>query len=269
MLEIAQHFEQVSLQFNHAAMIGLGVALVLVGLFIWLGGLGVRKLLVGIVGAVVGGICGFFVAGRNIVFAAAGAVLASFIAIIFEKIFITILAAVLAGFCGLVVLSTFGGQSQVPISFYHIETNQAEHYNFAETVSIIKTYVSNFSSQIKRIYMQMPKANKATIMALIIITIAAGFFLWQLTSAFGYAALGTIFVFAGMILLLLYKGSAPVSAILQKQVFYSCVFIIMITFGTIVQLLFCRPTEKKQPANKEVNNTVQANQAKKANWRTS
>jgi len=68
------------------------------GLFLWLGGLGFRRALVATVGAVSGGIFGFFMSGRNIMPAMVTAALAAVIAIKLEKIFIAILAGVLAQF---------------------------------------------------------------------------------------------------------------------------------------------------------------------------
>ena len=90
MLEIAQHLEQIAVWFKPVVLIGPGLAAVLLGLFVWLGGLGFRRTLVAIVGAVSGGVCGFFIAGRNIPPAMISACIAVVIAIIFERIFITV-----------------------------------------------------------------------------------------------------------------------------------------------------------------------------------
>ena len=52
MLEIAQNFEQVAAEFRPVVLIGPGLAAVWVGLFVWLGGLGVRRVLLAVVGAI-------------------------------------------------------------------------------------------------------------------------------------------------------------------------------------------------------------------------
>ena len=71
--------------------------MVLVGLFIWLGGLGFKKLLIAVAGIVSGSVFGFVLFGLNIIAALALAAIFAFVAITFERIFITVLAAILTG----------------------------------------------------------------------------------------------------------------------------------------------------------------------------
>lgn len=77
-----------------------------------------------------------------------------------------------------------------------------------------------------------------------------GFFFSRLIPALCSTALGTLLIFAGMILLLLYKGSAPITHINDRQSFYATVCIAMIAFGTITQLLPCPPVRQKPTAKK-------------------
>ncbi len=237
MLEIARNLEQIAARFNAIVLVGTGLAAVLAGLFVWLGGLGFRKVLAAIVGAVSGGICGFFIIGRNIIPVMALASLAAVIAVIFERIFITILtAAIAAVFCFAVLV-----------------------YPYIENTP-------DFNTQIKRASLQMPTYNWAIIAVLAAIFIAGGFFLWRLTSALCCAALGTLLIFTGMILLLLYKGAAPVSGIYGRSSLYAAVFITMTAFGTIEQLLLCQRPHKQPIRKKEPNKSKE--EQEQANWRT-
>jgi hypothetical protein len=237
MFEIARNFEQVAARFNAIVLIGVGLADVLLGLFVWLGGLDFRKLLVAVIGAVSGGLCGFFIVGQNVASAVILAGLAAFVAIVFEKTFITILAALLAAvFCFAVLAGPY------------IEG------------------VDNFNTSIKQACLQMPVSNWAIIAASAAIFIVTGIFLWRLTSALCCAALGTIFIFAGMILLLLYKGAEPISYIGRRTSLYTAVFVAMIVLGTIEQLLLCgyhrrRPVKKTNKTELEPDKTA-------PNWRT-
>lgn len=255
MLEIAQNFEQTVAKFSPVVLIGPGLAAVLVGLFIWLGGLGFRKVLAAAIGAISGGICAFFITGRNIILAGAIAGISAVIAVVFERIFITILAAALAAVFSFAVLARPYIESTDSLK-QHPEyeiSNQAKTLSVHQTAEIIKTYTANFSTNIKEACSQMPSHSWVIIVALVIIFIVAGFFLWRLTSALCCAALGTTLVFAGMISLLLYKGAAPISCISRKQPFYATAFIAMIAFGTIEQLLLCRSGRKKLIRKKEAN----------------
>ncbi len=169
MLEIAQNFEEMATRFRPIVLIGPGLTAVLSGLFIWLGGLGFRRILVAVVGTICGGICGFFITGRNIILVMVLAIATAVVAIMLEKILVT------------------------------------------------------------------------------------GSSFWRLTSALCCAALGTLLVFAGMVLLLIYKGAVPISRISQKQSFYAAVFVTMVAFGTIEQLFLCRRTGEKSIRKKETN----------------
>jgi len=86
MLEFAQKFEQMAAGLRPIVLIGPGLASVLVGLLIWLGGLWFRKVLAAVAGAAIGGICGFFLAGQNITWTIGLAIAGAVTAIILGRI---------------------------------------------------------------------------------------------------------------------------------------------------------------------------------------
>jgi hypothetical protein len=235
MLEILQDFEQAAAKFRPMLLIGPGLAAVLLGLFIWLGGLGFRKILVALVGAVGGGICGFVFAGRNIAPVAIAAAIGAVVAVIVEKIFITLLAAALAAVSAFFVLAAI--------------------------------YKADFGTGLKQVCSQMPLHSWLVIALLIVILIVAGAYLWRLTSALCCAALGTMLVFAGMTSLLLYKGAAPISHIYSRSSFYAAVFVAMTAFGTFEQLLLCRPPTKQPTTKKDTTETNQTDSEPAPRWR--
>jgi len=235
MLEIARVLERMTANLNPVVLVGLGLAAVIVGLFVWLGGLGFRKLLVAIIGAVGGGSCAFLMHGRDIMPIAVAAAIGVVAAIIFERLFITIMTAALAALFGFAILAGL--------------------------------YDTDFSEGLKRACLQMPLYTWVVIAALVVVFIIAGFYLWRLTSALCCAALGTMLVFAGMIMLLLYKNAEPVTAISRSPAFYAAVFLAMIVFGTLEQLLLCKPPNG-QPRAKEEKGTDEKESARIAlGWR--
>jgi len=274
MLEIAQNFEQTAASFRPIVLIAPGLICVIVGLFVWLGGLGLRKLLVVVVGAVGGGICGFFIIGRNTMSVMVSAGVTAVITIIFEKFFITILAAALAAAIGIVVLagpyvenSQESIQNGYPFNQEKI-SYRGPYISVHESIHIVKAYIVDFSDRIKQACLQMPAYNWIIIAALVTIFIMGGFFLWRLTSALCCATLGTLLVFAGMILLLLYKGAEPISSISRRTLFYAAVFIAMIVFGTIEQLLLCPWLKSKAIRRKEAKKDKQRRDETTPSWRT-
>jgi len=236
MLEIAQDLEQTAASFSSVLSVTLGLVAVTAGLFVWLGGLGFRKLLVAIVGAVAGAVVGSFIACRNLVSATASAAVAVVLALIFERIFITILAAASAAVVTFVILAG--------------------------------VYEADLSNGLKQACLQIPLYGWLIIAAVAAIFIAGAFYLWRVTSALCCAAIGTLLVFAGMILLLLQKGAAPVGYIASRGLFFAAVFIAMTAFGTFEQLLFCQPTGGRPAAKKRATNQKdQETDAAPMSWR--
>jgi hypothetical protein len=218
MFEIAHDFERAAASFSPIVSVPLGLAAVAVGLFVWLGGLGFRKFLVATVGALAGAIVGSFLACRNLISAAATAVVVAVLAVVFEHVVITLLTAGLAAVCCFAVL--------------------AQIYNL------------DLSEGFGNACLQMPAYCWPLIAVVVVIFIAAGSCLWRLTSALCCAVFGTLLIFAGMTLLLSYKGAAPVSFISSRTSYFAVVFIAMTAFGTLEQLLFCKPAYA-QPKTKK------------------
>ena len=78
-----------------------------------------------------------------------------------------------------------------------------------------------------------------------------------------------VLIFAGMILLLLYKGAMPVSWINQRAPFCIIASVIMTAFGTIEQLVICRcKKDELRIEKKEVIENNQESKWQKPNWRT-
>lgn len=257
MYETARHFEQIAARFSPLVLTGLGVTAVLAGLFVWLGGLGAKRALAAVVGVVSGGVCGFFLIGRDIAAAGISALLVGFNAVIFERIFFTILAAAIAAVFGFAVLAgpyLEQTPSENPINKGAIRTG-TQTMSTGETLETTKAYMADFGSEIKRACLQMPASRWVIITVPAVIFMYMGSFFSRLISSLCCAVVGTILVFAGMISLLLYKGSGPISCIANRQPFYAAVFLAMTAFGTIEQLLLCPRIGKKLMRKKQLNKT--------------
>jgi len=258
MLEILHDLEYAlggTVRLSPVVLVGPGLVCVIAGLFIWLGGLGFRKILVAVAGAITGGICGFFAIGQNIISAAFTAALAAALAMLFERIFITILTAAFAALFAFIVLARpyiENSQQETVISSGEMPAQDVA-LSVRESSKKMKTCIIDAGQKIKNACLQIPKYNWIIIMVLILICIVAGYSLWQLASALCCSALGTVLIFAGMILLLMNKGSMPVSIISSRSPFYVAVFAAMMAFGTTEQLLFCSQS-KASPAAKDQGN---------------
>jgi uncharacterized membrane protein YjjP (DUF1212 family) len=265
MLEIARQLEQAAVSFNPVVLIAPGLVIVLLGLFVWLGGLGFRKVLAAIVGSAGGGICGFFISGQNIIPTVISAGLSAVIAIVLERAFIAILAGVLAAVLGFGILA--GPYLANADGVTSVEWDKTQILGTQQTVEETEVYIAHFATEAERIFSQVPRYERVAIAALAVICAAVGFFCERLTSAFCCATLGTILIFAGMIMLLLYKGAAPISRICQNQLYYLGVFAAMTAFGMIEQLLLCQRIKERLARKKEKNKGKEEPEAVSRNWR--
>ena len=273
MLEILQDFESAiggGVRLSPLVLVGPGLAAVIAGLFIWLGGLGFRKLLVAVAAAICGGICGFFAIGQNIISTAFAAVLAAALAMVFERIFIAILTAAVAAVFAFVVLAgpyIENSKGPDPLSRGEI-SDQGTAVGVRESAEKMKAHIIEAGQRIKHAGLQMPVYNWAIIIVSGLIFIVAGFSLWRLASALCCSVLGTVLIFAGMILLLLHKGAVPVSIICSKSSYYATTFIAMIAFGMIEQLLLCKRKKSRSAGKRQMHKNQQEPDQKKKSWRT-
>lgn len=269
MFGLLQNFEQTAGRFSPILLIGTGVILVLVGLFIWIGGLGLARILCGVVGAVAGAMCGLFVIRRTVLSAAfLAAVLATF-AVIFERIFFIFLTAALAAAVGFAILAWpyLGVPQQLSVTNPGGVSAHETTLSINETIEIVKVYFINFHRELKQVCSRMPLHNWVIVATLAALFFAIAVYIWPLASALSCAMLGSMLIFTGMVLLLLYKGSVPISRVCCKAIFYGGIFVAMTAFGTVVQLLLCRRAKKRSIRKKEAKDSEE-NGGTKQGWRT-
>jgi hypothetical protein len=246
MLEIFQNFEQLIDRFSSWLLIASGVVFILLGLCIWVAGHSLRKILISLAGLAGGIVVGLFVIGKNIFSASLSGALSTLIALILEKILVVLLAAALAAAIAFTILAepyfvqteTVEIQDDISIQTTTIGPN--------ETLEELKTFGLDAGEKIKQAGTKIPVYIWAIIAAVAAVLLVCGIVLWRFTSALFFSVLGTMVIFLGMILLLSYKGTEPISHICSKPLISAAVFLAMAAFGTIVQLLLCKGSKKEK-----------------------
>jgi len=272
MVEIFQNFEYAiggAVQSNPLVLAGLGIAAVLAGLCVWLGGLRIRIVVVGTIGAAGGFILGVVVIDRGPVAAAAAAGVAALAAIALEKVFIAVLAVALAGVFSFAVLaSPYMEYSGTAESASRHKVSVEASSGDGEVMEEFKAYAVDVGERARQAGSNMPPQRLILVAALTAICLVGGIFLWRLTAAMCFSTLGTTLIFFGMTLLLLYKGSSPSGCLSERPLLYAGVFAGMIVFGTVEQLVLCRRPQtgppKKKTDDKENEDT---GTEKKGRWR--
>lgn len=252
MLELLQNFEQAPGRLAPLVLIIPGLIMLLAGLFIWLGGLGLTRLLAAVTGLATGFICGFFFIRRTLISAGFLGVFLTAAALVFERIFFIILTAALSVALTFAILARpyLGNPKELTAAPRQVMP-QTPALSAAETTEVIKTYVLNLARETKEVCSKMPFYAWIIIPAVAAAVLAIGFKSSRFVSALSCAFLGTILIFVAMVLLLLYKGSSPITAIYRKTPFYGGAFAVMVTFGAIEQLLLFRREKKQHPKKKK------------------
>ncbi len=255
MFEILQIFERTSGRINPVILIAPGVIVVIAGLFVWLGGLGFRKVLSAVLGALIGWVVGFFIIGKSIIAASALAVAAAVTATVLDRMIVIILTVSLAVSLGFIVAHHGGPylgmtQEKGP-AFTNPVSSEGSTLSITESISVIKVYIIGLGDQVQQTVVSMSVIGWAIIGVMIVNAIVAIVYLWNLTSALCSAVLGALLIFGGMVLLLLYKGTRPVTIIDQRALFFAAVFGAMVAFGTLEQLVLCPWFEGRRNKRKE------------------
>jgi len=273
MIEIFQNFEQMTDRFSTLILIGSGVVFLLLGLCIWLSGLALRKILISIVGLAGGVVLGLFVVGRNIFSASLSGALASLIALIFQKVLCVLLAAALAAAIAFTILAEPYFEQAETTEVQSEMSDQTTTAGLDETFEELKTFGLDAGEKIKQAGTKIPVHIWAIIAVPAVIFLVCGVLLWRWTTALFFSVTGTMVVFLGMILLLSYKGTEPVSHILGKPFISAAVFLAMAAFGMIVQLLLWKGSKKEkitkiEPGKKKRKDKKEPEEIVEHDWRS-
>lgn len=274
MLEIFKNFEQLTGRFSPSVLIISGILLLLLGLCIWIAGHGLRKILIFLVGLAGGVVVGLYAIGRNTFSSLLAGGLAALIALILEKVLVILLAAAMASAIAFAVLAepyfvkaeTAETQTEAPA--------QTMDLGFNEALQELKTFGLDAGEKIRQAGMRIPVYIWTIMAAAAAIILVCGIILWRFTSALFFSVAGTIVIFLGMILLLSYKGTEPISHIRNNPFISAVVFLAMIAFGTIVQLLLCKGSKEEKiikikPGGKEGKGEKESGKTVVHDWRTS
>ena len=213
MLEIIQNLENAVAGISPPLLVIPGLIVCVLGLSIWLGGLGFRKAIAAVAAALIAASIAFFAANHNLTVTFIAAVVAGLLTIVLEKMFILITTAVVLTALAFVFLA--------------------------------KPFLEN-AETITQAFALLPSWHWIALPALFVAVIIIGLLFWPATAAVSCAAIGSILIFAAMTILLLYKGSLPLTCIYNRLPYFAAVFAAMTAFGAIEQMLLCK-TKKQKP----------------------
>ncbi|UCD50364.1 MAG: hypothetical protein JSW27_22910 [Phycisphaerales bacterium] len=266
MVEILKSFEQVAVRLSPIVLVLPGLASAALGLFIWLGGLGFRLLLLALMGALTGAFCSLWIVGQNPAAMVLLGLLGTAVAVVFQRFFT---AALLGGLVGIAVFLMVAWPSLAVLEKTLVGRPEAEDSTAAlsveESLDMIRVYTLDVTDAIERGGTQLEASRWAVVAATVLTLLLVGLLFRHAGAALTCAILGTEMIFAGLILLLLFKGSRPVARIEARAPFFGLVFVAMVVFGTLEQWILCRRADRR--AQGETKKSRSRKEQGKRSWR--
>ncbi len=250
MFELLRQIESSASSYHDLILVISGLIAVIAGLIIWLCGSGFPKLTVMILTAAVASAAAFL-SGKNTPFVLTAGFVAAIISLCFNRLFIVLILATLSAVVALTVLWELAGSGD-------------------DTTANVTIYT------LKHLLTQLTPMHMIVSALAFFAAVFFAIYLKRVSTALCFASMGTLMIFAGMVLLLWQKGAEPVALIGDRLEFYALVFAGMVAFGTIEQLLICPSRSTKKPQQEKKNQKTQDQSESKTdpaspvreNWRT-
>jgi hypothetical protein len=228
-------------------LLTLAVITITTGLFIWLGGLGFKKIMSVAIGLFFGAFCTLFFSGINLLLAVAITGIFALIALKLQDTFLVLIASAIAATIGYFLLIR---------PYYHPS--------------------SDILAIIKQLSIGVPYYNWPILLAVTALPFAA--ISWQGASSLFSSAAGTILVLTGTAMALLNFGYPAIGYMTTRQDIHIAILALATILGTIIQLLLLPKINARSAAAKKAAKTkvkkVKAGQgdtaepAKSTTWRT-
>ncbi len=260
MFEIFTQLEQSAPTYNALVLTLSGLAGVLLGIFLWLGGSLFARTSTAVV-------CFLLVAGIGVFFVESLAsvgigLMASVVAMVFKRLSTALLVSVLVAFmvflaaCQYTDVSAQATKDKAFMEPSFSLAKEGTELSVLETYEDLKLVVAEISRASRRIGKTLEMKYQVVVGITGFFVFLIGCVLQGLANATSCATSGTLLIWGGMLLMLLPKGVLPLTGLIRQADTSVVVMCAMIAVGTLEQLLFCsRPKgkdkDKKAPSGKK------------------
>jgi uncharacterized membrane protein len=237
MVGILQNFEKLAERFEPAILVVPGIVCLLLGLLVWLAGLRYVRFLAAVIGAAAAGLATFSLSSGKTVVALITAAPAGLLAALFREF---LFAALLAGLVALVVGAAIapadlhGGNDFTPVGAFG---NGSQKIGTSEALTLLNIHTKALIDEVAGTFSNFRLGHWVVLLGTAVVVTTLAILLSRLAVAVCCASLGAGLSLVGMVLLLLYKGAEPVTAITQRGTFYAAIFGAMVLIGAFVQLV--------------------------------
>lgn len=241
MLDAFRHLQRVAPLAVPLLVVLPGIICVLGGLCMWLGGLRGSKFVACLLGSICGLICAFLFTNGSIGLIAGVAVIWMFFGLIFERVTIAFAGAVVVVAICFIAFTwpTLDANLNCPYpEFIKASTAGGSEQVRADLVEIGKQYAF-FTGKVVEAAKTVSTVHFVLSVSAGLTIFIGGFLKGKITAAASCSLMGTLLVFHGMILLLMYKGATPLTIIYMKARYYGIAAAVMVVAGFAVQLMLC------------------------------
>lgn len=247
MLEILKNFEQAATRLSPTVALVPGLLMVALGLFVWLGGLGYRRIVLAGFGALLGGLCALLFWPQYPAMAGVSALVTALVATLVQRVFAAVLLGVLSFAVTFIIAARpVLAEPHGTLIAARPSGPDGQRLTNRESLDVVRATAVDLFDSGRHAIGQVAPLRWAIIAAAGAGLLTLGLLFRHLGSALSFAILGATMIFAGLALLLIFKGSAPVTYMEHRAGFFALVFSAMAAFGTAEQLVLCRRADQKQ-----------------------
>ncbi|HEG43803.1 MAG TPA: hypothetical protein ENH94_07140 [Phycisphaerales bacterium] len=253
MSEAFQHLQRVAPLAEPLLVVVPGVICVLGGLCLWLGGLRASKFVACLLGSICGLVCAFLFTNGGIGVFAIVAVIWMFFGLIFERVTIAFAGAIVVVAICLVAFTWLALDANLNCpypEFIKVSAASGSEQIRADMIEIGKQFAF-FTGKVVEAAKTVSTVHFILSVSVGLAIFIGGFLKGKFTAAASCSLMGTLLVFHGMILLLMYKGATPLTIIYMKAQYYGIASAAMVVAGTAVQLMLC-PSKLRIPKLEQI-----------------
>ena len=264
MIELLLRIQEACLQLERWHLVGPGLGLIVLGLFLWLGGVRYAFLVVGLFGATLGAAAGLLVSHwfevETAVAVAGGAAIMTILALLLKNLVIIGLAiALFAVVGGFTYLGYTLDQQESSDRIGQTETDLTDAESSAIDVEALVRYESEHLrsaalggddtpsggirklDRIREELTELASVNQKMLILCAaggaILGLFLGYLLKKVMMAISCSIIGSTGAIVGMLMLFLAKGTPVISSLQERPKLLPSIFIVMVLFGFLVQLI--------------------------------
>jgi hypothetical protein len=246
MFEALNEFQNAAVMFDPMTLVIPGVLCVILGIIIWLAGTKFTRILAiafGFAGGAAGAL--YLFPAHQASAAITGAVVGGFVAMVVHRFIAVIAGIAILVIVGLAFFVSSQFNDKAAGAHYPEPAKVSAKLAPIQTAEQIKAHSSNVADALFTLAKKLPLVGWPAVAIAAIVLAVLGMLLGRLMVAVGCSSLGTAMIFAGMISLLLYKGSAPLTYIYTQSSRFCAIFFGMVVGGAVTQMILCRPHKLK------------------------